>query len=411
MTAVERYCAVVLRVAEQLVPEREGSGCRQHVDHVNRDAEAGACGNGAREHGDRPANQMVLVAFGRLLAASLGVAVAIGELLVRPATCEPVVGGGEIAHGSVREHDVNAAALPRAGGRSFQQRDAAGAAPYLLGCHGRLADCRPRAPLAARAPRGRGRGRGAWSSRQRSRRSRSRPVRAVTPVGRLPRRRAPAPSPSSAAVAADRARAGVVDRAAPGGRGRRSVSPLVSAVRLRAGERGVGEGGRSRAPERADPRTRAGHSGSARSPPAGGVAASGRDDARVRGGHGDRRRRRHRGVPAALLAPGTGGALAGEQRRGAAEPRWRSSRAGAGSASSLLVASAVPLLLAGGAALLTVLLGGTCSGSGVGDAPSAAATRDIPGAFLRIYEQVGAQYKIPWEILAGIGREECDQGR
>ena len=119
MTAVERYCAVVLRVAEQLVPEREGSGCRQYVDHVNRDAEAGACGNGAREHGDRPANQMILVAFGQLLAASLGVAVVIGELLVRPATCEPVVGGGEIAHRSVREHDVNAPALPCAGGPEF----------------------------------------------------------------------------------------------------------------------------------------------------------------------------------------------------------------------------------------------------------------------------------------------------
>lgn len=77
----------------------------------------------------------------------------------------------------------------------------------------------------------------------------------------------------------------------------------------------------------------------------------------------------------------------------------------------LVVAAALPLLLAGGAALLTVVLGGTCSGSGVGDAPSATATRDIPAAFLRIYEQVGAQYKLPWEILAGIGKEECDQGR
>ena len=75
------------------------------------------------------------------------------------------------------------------------------------------------------------------------------------------------------------------------------------------------------------------------------------------------------------------------------------------------VAAAFPLLLAGGAALLTVMLGGTCSGSGVGDTPSAAASRDIPGGFLRIYEQVGAQYKIPWEILAGIGKEECDHGR
>ena len=77
----------------------------------------------------------------------------------------------------------------------------------------------------------------------------------------------------------------------------------------------------------------------------------------------------------------------------------------------VVVAAAFPLLLAGGAALLTVMIGGTCSGSGVGDAPSPIATRDIPGTFLRIYEQVGARYKLPWEILAGIGQEECDQGR
>jgi hypothetical protein len=77
----------------------------------------------------------------------------------------------------------------------------------------------------------------------------------------------------------------------------------------------------------------------------------------------------------------------------------------------IVVAAAFPLLLAGGAALLTVLLGGTCSGGGVGDAPSAIARRDIPPGFLRIYEQVGAQFKIPWEVLAGIGKEECDHGR
>jgi hypothetical protein len=76
-----------------------------------------------------------------------------------------------------------------------------------------------------------------------------------------------------------------------------------------------------------------------------------------------------------------------------------------------MVAAGFPLLLAGGAALLTVVMGGTCTGSGVGDAPSALAVRDIPGSFLRIYEQVGAQLKIPWEVLAGIGQEECDQGR
>ncbi len=65
MTAVERYRAVVLRVAEQLVHEAGVSGRRQHVDHVDRDAEGGAGGNGGRQHGDRPADQMILIAFGQ----------------------------------------------------------------------------------------------------------------------------------------------------------------------------------------------------------------------------------------------------------------------------------------------------------------------------------------------------------
>ncbi len=47
--------------------------------------------------------------------------------------CEPVVGGGEIAHGSFREHDVNAAALPSRRRPEFPSGDAAGAAPYLVG--------------------------------------------------------------------------------------------------------------------------------------------------------------------------------------------------------------------------------------------------------------------------------------
>jgi hypothetical protein len=76
----------------------------------------------------------------------------------------------------------------------------------------------------------------------------------------------------------------------------------------------------------------------------------------------------------------------------------------------LVVAAGFPLLLAGGAALLTVVIGQSCGGSGVGDAPSRAAVRDIPARMLAIYQQVGAQYKLPWEILAGIGKEECDHG-
>jgi hypothetical protein len=78
----------------------------------------------------------------------------------------------------------------------------------------------------------------------------------------------------------------------------------------------------------------------------------------------------------------------------------------------IIAAAAVQLLLAAGAAVISVLIGQSCSdGGGATDTPSQVAQRDIPASFLRIYEQVGAQYRIPWEILAGIGKEECDQGR
>ncbi|MGN6171054.1 MAG: hypothetical protein ACTHQQ_23215, partial [Solirubrobacteraceae bacterium] len=80
----------------------------------------------------------------------------------------------------------------------------------------------------------------------------------------------------------------------------------------------------------------------------------------------------------------------------------------------ILIAAAVAalLLLAMGAALISVLMGQSClGGAEIGDTPSQAARRDIPADFLRIYEQVGARYRIPWEILAGIGKEECDYGR
>jgi hypothetical protein len=77
----------------------------------------------------------------------------------------------------------------------------------------------------------------------------------------------------------------------------------------------------------------------------------------------------------------------------------------------IAAAAAVPLLLTMGAALISVLIGQSCSGAASGDAPSKAAQHDIPANFLSIYEQVGGRYKIPWEILAGIGKEECDQGR
>jgi hypothetical protein len=78
----------------------------------------------------------------------------------------------------------------------------------------------------------------------------------------------------------------------------------------------------------------------------------------------------------------------------------------------IVAAASVPLLLAAGAALISVLIGQNCSGgTGLTDSPSQVAERTIPSTFLPIYEAVGARYGIPWEVLAGIGEEECDHGR
>jgi membrane-bound lytic murein transglycosylase B len=44
-------------------------------------------------------------------------------------------------------------------------------------------------------------------------------------------------------------------------------------------------------------------------------------------------------------------------------------------------------------------------------APSRAATADIPRGYLRLYRQAGARYRIPWPVLAAIGKVESDHGR
>jgi membrane-bound lytic murein transglycosylase B len=44
-------------------------------------------------------------------------------------------------------------------------------------------------------------------------------------------------------------------------------------------------------------------------------------------------------------------------------------------------------------------------------APSRAAVADIPAGYLRLYRQVGARYRIPWPVLAAIGKVESDHGR
>jgi membrane-bound lytic murein transglycosylase B len=44
-------------------------------------------------------------------------------------------------------------------------------------------------------------------------------------------------------------------------------------------------------------------------------------------------------------------------------------------------------------------------------APSQAAVADIPSSYLRLYRTAGARYRIPWPVLAAIGKVESDHGR
>jgi hypothetical protein len=43
--------------------------------------------------------------------------------------------------------------------------------------------------------------------------------------------------------------------------------------------------------------------------------------------------------------------------------------------------------------------------------PSRAAIADIPAGYLHLYRQAGVRYRIPWPVLAGIGKVESDHGR
>jgi membrane-bound lytic murein transglycosylase B len=43
--------------------------------------------------------------------------------------------------------------------------------------------------------------------------------------------------------------------------------------------------------------------------------------------------------------------------------------------------------------------------------PSRAAIADIPAGYLRLYRAAGARYRIPWPVLAAIGKVESDHGR
>lgn len=62
-----------------------------------------------------------------------------------------------------------------------------------------------------------------------------------------------------------------------------------------------------------------------------------------------------------------------------------------------------------GGASLGAGVSGAAGGSGYG--ASALARREIPAAYLRLYEAAAQRYGLDWAILAGIGKVECDHGR
>ncbi|HEY7262555.1 MAG TPA: NlpC/P60 family protein [Trebonia sp.] len=87
----------------------------------------------------------------------------------------------------------------------------------------------------------------------------------------------------------------------------------------------------------------------------------------------------------------------------------------------LLCLLAVPMIVFGGSAMLFAGQGGGgcmpgsnnpgSGGSAAQPGVSAAAANSIPANYLTWYRKVGAQYSVPWTVLAGIGKVESDHGR
>jgi hypothetical protein len=68
------------------------------------------------------------------------------------------------------------------------------------------------------------------------------------------------------------------------------------------------------------------------------------------------------------------------------------------------------VVIIGLAALVPVLVGAGCP-SATQAAPTAAAERGIPVRYLTLYRRAAERYRVPWQVLAGIGAIESDHGR
>ena len=78
----------------------------------------------------------------------------------------------------------------------------------------------------------------------------------------------------------------------------------------------------------------------------------------------------------------------------------------------------VPMMVVGGSTQLFAA-GSDCSGQGTGVPPDQTSTtgvsktgkNSIPADYLSWFQRVGSQYRVPWPILAGIGKVETDDGQ
>jgi len=61
--------------------------------------------------------------------------------------------------------------------------------------------------------------------------------------------------------------------------------------------------------------------------------------------------------------------------------------------------------------LVPVLAIAAVSGRVAASTPSQTAVADIPPNYLLLYEQAGVAFDVPWQVVAGIGKVECDHGR
>ena len=64
-----------------------------------------------------------------------------------------------------------------------------------------------------------------------------------------------------------------------------------------------------------------------------------------------------------------------------------------------------------GLMLIPVLVGGAASGSGSTFSVDAAAVQDIPVGYGRLYVDAASRFGFDWQLLAAVGKVECDHGR